>query len=120
MTKEEILDYVMNSPENTNRMVLNDMLNELQTGGGGATVVHCNWDTGILDMTAEELLTAAKSSFTVLVFASDTEESAMPLVSAHKLGDSYTFVFGTEIEQAYAAFTADSGSDYPVEGDVDS
>lgn len=29
MTKEEILNYVMNTPENTNRMVLNDMLDKL-------------------------------------------------------------------------------------------
>ena len=45
MTKEEILDYVMNTPENTNRMVLSDMLDELQTGGGsGGLVVETEWE----------------------------------------------------------------------------
>jgi len=29
MNKEEILNYVMNTPENTNRMVLSDMLDKL-------------------------------------------------------------------------------------------
>lgn len=35
MTKEEILDYVMDTPENTNRMVLSDMLDEFSSGSGG-------------------------------------------------------------------------------------
>lgn len=34
MTKEEILDYVMNTPDNTNRMVLSDMLDSFSSGGG--------------------------------------------------------------------------------------
>lgn len=41
MTKEEILDYVVNSPENTNRRVLNDMIDELvnsSSGGGLQTI----------------------------------------------------------------------------------
>lgn len=37
MTKEEILEYVMNTPENTNRLVLNDMLNELINSSGGSS-----------------------------------------------------------------------------------
>lgn len=41
MTKEEILDYVVNSPENTNRRVLNDMIDELMSssGGGGGLII---------------------------------------------------------------------------------
>jgi hypothetical protein len=37
MTKEEILNYVMNTPENTNRMVLNDMLDKLVNSSGGGS-----------------------------------------------------------------------------------
>ena len=44
MTKEEILDYVMNTPDNTNRMVLNDMLDEFSNGfpssGASSIIVH--------------------------------------------------------------------------------
>lgn len=36
MTKEDILDYVMNTPNNTNRMVLSDMLDEFNSGSGGS------------------------------------------------------------------------------------
>ena len=34
-TKEEIFNYVMHSPENTNPAVLGSMLNSLEEGGGG-------------------------------------------------------------------------------------
>lgn len=53
MTKEEILDYVMNSPNNTNRMVLSGMIDSLNeydaviTAEGG--IVRDNtliWTTG--------------------------------------------------------------------------
>ena len=32
MTKEEIIDYVINTPENTNKYVLSSMLDELNSG----------------------------------------------------------------------------------------
>ena len=35
MTKKDILDYVMNTPHNTNRAVLSGMLNQLTDGDGG-------------------------------------------------------------------------------------
>lgn len=35
MTKDEIIDYVLNSPENTNPNVLKGMLDQLDNGGGG-------------------------------------------------------------------------------------
>lgn len=34
MTKDEIIDYVLNSPENTNPNVLKGMLDQLDSGGG--------------------------------------------------------------------------------------
>lgn len=34
MDKDKILDYVMNSPENTNRAVLSSMLDSMSSGGG--------------------------------------------------------------------------------------
>lgn len=37
MTKEDILNYVMDTPENTNRMVLNDMIDELVNSSGSNT-----------------------------------------------------------------------------------
>ena len=37
MTKEEIIKYVLSSPENTNPNVLEGMLNELSNSGGGGS-----------------------------------------------------------------------------------
>ena len=37
MTKQDIIDYVMTTPHNTNRAVLSDMLNQLAEGGGGGS-----------------------------------------------------------------------------------
>ena len=46
MGKEEILNYVMNSPENTNPNVLGSMLDGVDSStGGGGMVVHFNIDT---------------------------------------------------------------------------
>lgn len=74
MTKEDILDYVINTPNNTNRMVLSDMLDEFNSnsGGGGADilVVHLNEDeeTGNLsiDKTHAELYAAQMAGKPIL------------------------------------------------------
>ena len=38
MTKEEILNYVMDTPDNTNRRVLSDMLDEFTSSSGGGGI----------------------------------------------------------------------------------
>lgn len=62
MTKEEILDYVMNSPENTNRMVLNDMLNQLSSSNTSGLIVIITYNndnnTYTMDKTPEEIFAA--------------------------------------------------------------
>lgn len=37
MTKQDIIEYVMNTPHNTNKAVLSSMLNQLVEGGGGSS-----------------------------------------------------------------------------------
>lgn len=49
MTKEEILDYILQTPENTNRRVLSDMLDEFSSGGSGG-----NSDIFIVTYTDDE------------------------------------------------------------------
>jgi hypothetical protein len=65
MTKKDILDYVMNSPENTNRMVLNDMINELVNSSSGASVftvtftpTNEDWTAFTADKTIDEIKAA--------------------------------------------------------------
>ena len=39
-TKDEVFDYVMNSPEDTNPAVLRSLLNGIQEGGGGGGDIY--------------------------------------------------------------------------------
>lgn len=54
MEKQDIINYVLNTPENTNPVILNGMLSQLEAGGGGesniktATVTLVNTGTGSL------------------------------------------------------------------------
>ena len=98
MTKEEILDYVMNSPENTNRRVLSDMLNELtNSSGGGPTVriVDIVWDdssgepTG-LSMSYNDILDAVWDNEEIILLR--TEYCDMP-ISQMPGGGDYPIVF---------------------------
>lgn len=53
MQMEEIINSIMQSPENTNPNVLRGQLEGLATGGSGITIVHSI--NGTLDITAGEL-----------------------------------------------------------------
>ena len=44
MDKDKIIDYVMNSPQNTNRAVLNSMLDDTSSGGGGSDIAIIRLD----------------------------------------------------------------------------
>lgn len=58
MTKEEILNYVMNTPENTNRMVLNDMLDKLvNSSGSGSDIFDVLFTLGTDEETGDGMVT---------------------------------------------------------------
>lgn len=65
----EIFNYVMNSPENTNPAVLRGMLNSIEGGGGGALVVHVDRN-GTLDKTWREIRDAADNMPLLIVTTS--------------------------------------------------
>ena len=67
MTKEEIFDYVMESPENTNPAVLRSMLNELDGGFGGG-VLNITDTEGTLDKTFGEIQEAFESGTPVIIY----------------------------------------------------
>ena len=79
MGKEQIIDYVMNSPANTNRAVLEGMLDEI--GGGGTSeplivIPHFNTeDNGeYLNKTWQELWDAYISGKQVLLVHDTSDE----------------------------------------------
>lgn len=62
--KDEIFEYVMNNPENTNPAILRGMLNDLNNGGsGGVLAVRISGkDQKVMDKTWQEI---ADSDFAV-------------------------------------------------------
>lgn len=73
MTKEEIFDYVMESPENTNPAILRSMLNELSSGSGGGGIfpVEINDEFTIADKTSAEIEAALLAKQFPVLFAFD-------------------------------------------------
>lgn len=77
MTKEEILDYITSTPENANRRVLSDMIDELISssgGGGGGLIANITIaqsgvvETYTLDKTWQEINDAMTSGKLVLLY----------------------------------------------------
>lgn len=99
MTKEEILNYVMNTPENTNRMVLNDMINELvNSSGGGASVF-----TVTFTPTNEEQ-TAFTADKTISEIEAAYEEGAIIQGRFGQQNDMYTILNLNSIGSGLATF----------------
>ena len=81
-TTDEIFDYVMTNPYNTNPNQLRTMLDSVSSGGGSSTVLcelitSTTSDVVSAEMTAEELYSAAQEGKTI-VFHS-LVEGAEPL-----------------------------------------
>ena len=127
-TKEEILDYATNTPENTNRNVLNSMLDEYNSGGSsGANIVVCpltsEYDRGAeayvytAQMTAGELYAAESVVFEISQDAEQMEPGMkLPCLKADSLLGQYRFGFvnpnSNNLTIVY--ITANSPLDYPT------
>ena len=62
----------MDTPENTNRMVLSDMLDQFSSGGGGSSepfIFTYNFQTGLTNKTYKEIKDAFLSGAKVLYMA---------------------------------------------------
>ena len=78
MDKNDILDYVTETPGNTNRAVLGSMLDSFSGGGGGGAeplIVNTEYDDGTytLDKTFGEIRGAFESGNVVLVVTQNTD-----------------------------------------------
>lgn len=96
MTKNEILDYVMNTPDNTNRMVLSDMLDSFSSGSSsGGLVVHVTLEAGasVFDKTWQEIHDAMEAGTSVLVVVPPAEEdepsTVFPVIECNFAGSEY-------------------------------
>lgn len=69
MDKNDVIEYVMHTPHNTNKAVLSSMLNQLAEGGGG----------GSSDFSTAEVTVDLQSNkfYFMLPFADDTSGSSL-------------------------------------------
>lgn len=81
MDKQQIIDYVMNSPANTNKMVLSDMLDGITQGGGGSAdvvSVKINRDENnnlVADMPHQDIYDAVLADKIVMLTRTDTHKN---------------------------------------------
>lgn len=139
VTKEEILDYTTNTPENTNRNVLSSMLNEYGSGGSGegpllVNIVYENPSTQTkgplrvgagpwLDAASLDIFTAAQTRGVIVHehFDEDVDmpgtDAYSPLSSAMRLetNGTVTYRFACLVEGAATNFTGAADA-YPKRG----
>ena len=113
MTKEDILDYVMNTPNNTNRMVLSDMLDEFNSGSGGGVFLIVEGNNYTLNKTWKEIYDAATSGLVPIIQYYDPTTKYVWTVlveNIQKFGSEYkidaisagsSHVYSTDSEDGY-------------------
>ena len=114
---EEIINSVMQSPENTNPNVLRSQLQGISGGsGGGVFVVNITGDSpsnAAFDKTASEVFAAKQTMPVVVTMTFNGATVFGDLVIAVKQGTNYTFLAyfrGNDLSQ----FTAASDDSYPT------
>ena len=107
MDKNDIIDYVMNTPGNTNRAVLSSMLN--QFGGGGADsgvmIIHENW---ALDKTMGEIWEAVQRGIILVLVDSQGNYYQGAKVCVNDDGSSYYGAVTFNGGQMWEAHSADA------------
>ena len=93
MTKQEIIDYVTTTPQNTNRRILAQQLDSLDGGGSGGLHVTISYDQGAgvhsASHTVEEIYEAVKTGPVTGVYISDGSESRKMLTLSSVRVSSY-------------------------------
>jgi len=86
-TKEEVIDYVMTTPNNPNRAVLEGMLNSIaEAGGGGSLVIRLDNEAStaekvVYDKTWQEVYDALKNGTRVIILAETTLPPGIATIS---------------------------------------
>ena len=126
MGTKEILDYVRNTPGNTNPSVLKGLLGNMTEGSSGGLVVHATepYPYGfVLDKTCKEIYDALASGVLVTIicpphyFMSQNENDTMALsvVSACSYNDGTTNQYKVAVINDYQEVfvVADNENGYP-------
>lgn len=132
---DEIINYVMNTPGNTNPNILRGMLDEISSsrGGGDVLILHEDPNTHNLDRTAAEIYEASAQMPVIIIYSPSNGPMGVSAVVNGLLANAahYTIEESTEpieviegeeteipeyafsVGGNYATYTAQTGSDYP-------
>ena len=121
MDKNDIIDYVMHTPHNTNRAVLSGMLNQLAEGGGGGGAEPLIVNTSVvesivtLDKTWQEVYDAFMNGGNIIIHY----EEVLPFTT---LESNYAVSAVTHDSNGWRVvadrtYTANAESDYPTSTD---
>lgn len=130
MTTDEIFNYVMDDPEDTNPNVLKSLLNSIPTSGSEAlivtvtdqevTVAGSTTTIQVCDKTAAEMYEAAKKNpvwfcYPVTQTSHDITMYAYPwfYLEVAMLTNKYEFHTSSSDDMSFV-FKASNGSDYPA------
>ena len=113
--ENEILDYVMETPGNTNPAILNQMI-QRSSGGGGVEPFIVNYDNtaGQIDASYNQILSAVLSGKNVYLLMEAEEQTiytalryidsqGIDVINYDVYFDTYSFVAGDPDENMYVA-----------------
>lgn len=107
MDKEDIVNYVMDNPDNTNPAVLRDMLNQLNSGGNGGLIIPASYenDTFTLNKTFKEINDVISIGGNAVINYTDD----------HGVTSNYT-VIGTIVDESSIEYPAYSVYAFNING----
>lgn len=116
---DDVFNYVMNTPDNTNPNVLRSMLNNLEGGGGGGVLVVTVTiveDPGggqrlVCDKTTGQIINAIQTGGAVFSFEAGGRSQLASFTLATFDGEIYELYAGTGVPMII--FHASSLDDYP-------
>ena len=111
---DDIINYIMENPDNTNPNVLRSMLENYSKSDSGALVVNVTLGEGghfIMDKTAGNVYAAAQTGLVIVHYVN----IYAPLIYAERLkSGEYEFYIVKASDWAPGVFTAAESTDYPT------
>lgn len=114
-TKEEIMNYVLHTPENVNPAILSDKLDQysISSGGGGGILVTVATDDEeleaiVLDKTYNDIESAIIAKTPVYMYTELVGHSLVPIFTAVHDSNGYSVVVSQYIGDETITFTSET------------
>ena len=118
MDKDKILDYVMNTPGNSNRAVLSGMLDEFGSGGGGSGPLIVTLQASGVDWIFDKTFTEVKEAFdegrlVLILSPGDRETNPFASIAVYYSASNTHCIVITSYGRNQFEYVADSADGYP-------